>query len=116
MSAYGLQAWLVVLLVVTARSQAPYAIAGGIAILSVLALPQRLWTAQLKRLGLLCFFLFITTAIFAGRLSSTVVILSRMAVGSLCAWCLFLRSRLITASLAANSAWQPSEDIKQLRS
>ena len=73
------QAWLVVLLVVTARSQAPYVIAGGIAFLSIIALPQRLWSAQLKRLGLLCFFLFITTAIFAGRLSSTVFILSRMA-------------------------------------
>lgn len=61
------QAWLVVLLVVTARSQAPYAIAGAIALLSIIALPPRLWTAQLKRLGLLCIFLFITTAIFAGE-------------------------------------------------
>lgn len=56
-----------VLLVVTARSQAPYIIAGGVCLVSIIALPPRLWTAQLKRLGLLCLFLFITTAIFAGE-------------------------------------------------
>ena len=63
----ALQAWLVVLLVVTARSQAPLAIAAGIALLTVIALPPRLWTAQLKRLGILCLFLFVSAAIFSGR-------------------------------------------------
>ena len=62
-----MQLWLVVLLVVTARSQSPAAIAGGVALLTIIALPPRLWKAQLKRLGLLALFLFVTTAIFAGR-------------------------------------------------
>lgn len=62
------QAWLVVLLVLTARSHAPWAIAGGVALLTILALPPRLWTPQLKRLGLLALLIFVTTAVFAGGL------------------------------------------------
>ena len=56
------------LLVITARSQAPLAIAGGVTLVTVLALPRRLWKAQLMRLGMLSAFLFISTAIFAGKI------------------------------------------------
>ena len=62
-----MQVWLLVLLLITARSQAPQAIAGGVALLTVTSLPPRLWTAQLKRLGLLALFLFVTTALLAGH-------------------------------------------------
>ena len=35
--------------------------------LTIMALPPRLWTPQLKRLGLLALIIFVTTAIFAGE-------------------------------------------------
>lgn len=63
---HQMQAWLVVLLLITARSQAPLLIAGGVVLVTVLALPPRLWKPQLKRLGLLALFLFVSTAVFAG--------------------------------------------------
>ena len=64
----SLQAWLLVLLVVTGRSQSPFYIAGGILVLTVVSLPPRLWKAQIKRLGLLALFLYVTTALFAGQI------------------------------------------------
>ena len=63
----GLQAWLVVLLLITGRSQSPFLVAGGVVLLTVISLPPRLWRAQLKRLGLLALFLYVTTALFAGE-------------------------------------------------
>lgn len=63
----GLQAWLVVLLLITGRSQSPFLVAGGVVLLTIISLPPRLWKAQLKRLGLLALFLYVTTALFAGE-------------------------------------------------
>ena len=101
------QAWLVVLLVITARSQAPYVIAGGIALLSVLALPPRLWRPQLKRLGLLALLLFVTTAIFAGQLSQVLDTqqANNLPVSHIYCHCAKCKCRYLVPGLRERGGW-----------
>lgn len=63
-----LQIWLIVLLVYMARASAVMrlSIGAAVALLTVAALPARLWKPQLKRLGLLALIFFCFTAIGSG--------------------------------------------------
>lgn len=63
------QIWLLALLVYMARASAVMrlGIAAGCAIVTAVALPPRLWKAQLRRLGLLALLLFVVTAIGSGQ-------------------------------------------------
>lgn len=62
-----MQLWLISIYVIIARSP-PVARAGVallVAVTSMFVLPRRLWTSQLKRLGLFCAFLMLMTALFS---------------------------------------------------
>ena len=64
-----LQVWLLCVLVGIARGSTALrlAIAGGCAVLSILALEGRLWRPQLFRLGLVSALVFVFTALLAGK-------------------------------------------------
>lgn len=72
MSLSLVQIWLLVLLLYMARASAVMrlAIGAACAVLTVAALPARLWRPQLRRLGLLALFLFVFSAIGSGPRSS----------------------------------------------
>lgn len=59
------QLWLVALYVVIARSAPPVrvGIAAGMALVTIINMPARLWKSQLSRLGILCAVIFVFTAI-----------------------------------------------------
>lgn len=61
------QLWLLMLYVVIARATPVLrlGIAGVVAAFSVTCLPRRLWVSQFKRLGLICGFIFVFTALGA---------------------------------------------------
>lgn len=50
-------------------------IAAGCALITVAALPPRLWKAQLRRLGLLALLLFLLTALASGLVSLCTLVL-----------------------------------------
>eukprot|EP00878_Enallax_costatus_P005565 GHUV01005838.1.p1 GENE.GHUV01005838.1~~GHUV01005838.1.p1 ORF type:complete len:378 (+),score=61.98 GHUV01005838.1:268-1401(+) len=59
------QLWLLLLYVVIARATPllRLGVAGGVATLTMICLPRRLWISQLKRLGFICGLIFVFTAI-----------------------------------------------------
>eukprot|EP00878_Enallax_costatus_P025753 GHUV01027580.1.p1 GENE.GHUV01027580.1~~GHUV01027580.1.p1 ORF type:complete len:269 (+),score=43.31 GHUV01027580.1:230-1036(+) len=60
-----MQLWLLLLYVVIARATPllRLGVAGGVATLTMICLPRRLWISQLKRLGFICGLIFVFTAI-----------------------------------------------------
>ena len=64
-----MQLWLMALIGMMARCSpaSRLIIALSIAVLTALALPQKLWRPQLKRLGTLALLIFVFTAIGAGK-------------------------------------------------
>lgn len=64
----GAQLWLLVLLVLMARASATVrlSLTLGLAAVTAVALPRKLWQPQLRRLGTLGLLIFVFTAIGAG--------------------------------------------------
>jgi hypothetical protein len=83
-----LQIWLVSLYLLIARASPVLrmGIALTIALVTVAVFPRRLWTSQLKRLGLLCAFLFFSALLFVDGIPSV------LQVGMQCHECMSRQS------------------------